>query len=777
MRLVVFATAVLGTFALAALGLRSVGADDAADTQPLSLSEEFDCRDAPSDPGPAVLRRLTIPEYVETVRVTVGVDLAADAERMLPADVRADGFSNTAYNLNVDLAHVEAYARLAEIAAGRMDLAAFLKKHVECKSFDAKCLRESTGRIGLLLLRGPLKSNEIDDYVAVARAVQEAGGTFDEAMSYVVEAMLQSPRFLYLVEDRSGDGTPRNVRPYERASRLSYALWGGPPDESLYAAAASGALAKPEVVAEQVKRMLADPRAVERSKQFVHDWLHLARLENLRPDAKRFPNWRPELGADMRDETLAVFEEVVWQQKRPLSDLLDAQVTYATPRLARHYGLPTGPLSGVPDDAGSRSADLVALYVFDGDGDVVRDVSGQQPPLDLKIADRGNVEWTGDGLVVKKSTILGTDGASKRLTAAVKKSNELTIDAWITPANTSQEGPARIVSLSNGSSNRNFTLGQEKDRYDVRLRSTKRSNNGLPSVAGPRNSVAAKLTHVVYTRDKTGRAKLYVDGEQVAAGNVDGDLRNWDDSYRLVLANETSKDRTWLGTFHRVALHARALSPEEIRDGGWGAKRYDLADVPHRGGLLTQGSVLTMGGDNASMVTRGLFVLHDLLSGKVDDPPPDVDTTPVPTEPGLSHREISEQRIADPACGACHTTFEPFAFGLEKFDGLGGFREKDEHGNALREDGAILLPGDEKPIEYATIAELSAALAKSERVKRTLTAKVTQFVIGRPLVESDGCLLNDIHDRGWKAGGTYADLVTAVVTSELVLKTRTEKTR
>ena len=84
---------------------------------------------------------------------------------------------------------------------------------------------------------------------------------------------------------------------------------------------------------------------------------------------------------------------------------------------------------------------------------------------------------------------------------------------------------------------------------------------------------------------------------------------------------------------------------------GEGPQRYDLTKVPARGGLLTQGSILTRGGDDASMVTRGLFVMHDLLRGVVKDPPPCVDTTPVASQPGLSQRSIAEKRIANANCG------------------------------------------------------------------------------------------------------------------------------
>lgn len=104
-------------------------------------------------------------------------------------------------------------------------------------------------------------------------------------------------------------------------------------------AADAGDLADRGKLAAQVQRMLKDSRTIDRSSQFLSEWLDLGRLANLRPDAKKFPNWDAQLATDMRDETLAYFREVAWKQNRPLSDLLNAQLTYATPRLAEHYGL------------------------------------------------------------------------------------------------------------------------------------------------------------------------------------------------------------------------------------------------------------------------------------------------------------------------------------------------------------------------------------------------------------------------------------------------------
>ena len=208
--------------------------------------------------------------------------------------------------------------------------------------------------------------------------------------------------------------------------------------------------------------------------------------------------------------------------------------------------------------------------------------------------------------------------------------------------------------------------------------------------------------------------------------------------------------------------------------GGAGLARYDLKSVPERGGLLTHGSVLTLGGDEASMVTRGLFVMHDLLRSGVNDPPPCVDTTPVPSKPGLTQRAIAEKRIANKACGGCHGKFEPLAFGLEKFDGLGAFHKTDEHGNPLRDDGEVLFPGTAKPVPYKTSAQLMDLLARSDRVRQCLTWKVTQFAVGRPLGQPDALVLDKIYQEAQKGGGTYASLIRAIIQSDLVQKTQTE---
>ena len=173
-------------------------------------------------------------------------------------------------------------------------------------------MRDLVAAMGKWLLRGPLDEREITNYSGIATTVASAGGDFKEAVSLIVEAMVQSPRFIYRVEQQRGDGTAWPVSDYELASRMSYIIWGAPPDQSLMRAADAGQLQDRRQVESQVRRMLSDPRAIERSSRFLAEWLNLDRLESLKPDVKRFPGWDPALAVDMRRETLAFFQELVW---------------------------------------------------------------------------------------------------------------------------------------------------------------------------------------------------------------------------------------------------------------------------------------------------------------------------------------------------------------------------------------------------------------------------------------------------------------------------------
>lgn len=213
---------------------------------------------------------------------------------------------------------------------------------------------------------------------------------------------------------------------------------------------------------------------------------------------------------------------------------------------------------------------LQVLYDFEeGEGSTVYDVSGVNT-YDLTINAPANVTWSTDGLTFDSSTFASSVSATNVGTAS-QTSSALTIEAWVQPATATASGPATIFTYSNSIWARNFTLGQgytdgsAGDVYEVRLRTSTTDINGIPSVETAAGTVTTDMTQVVYTRSSDGAVTVYLNGEPILDTTVTGTFDAWNVSYRLVLGNELSGDRPWLGTFRLVALYERALTPAEVQ--------------------------------------------------------------------------------------------------------------------------------------------------------------------------------------------------------------------
>jgi len=156
-----------------------------------------------------------------------------------------------------------------------------------------------------------------------------------------------------------------------------------------------------------------------------------------------------------------------------------------------------------------------------------------------------------------------TSNPPQELVKAIQSTGEFTIEIWLTPGKLQQAGPARMVTLSKDSAQRNFTLGQDGDRFDFRLRTTKTDGNGLPSLATPSVLKAGKM-HVVITFNAGGSLRIFVDAKQVAEKKYDGDLSSWDSGFRLAIGNELTSDRHWEGQLHRLAFYSKALDAAQV---------------------------------------------------------------------------------------------------------------------------------------------------------------------------------------------------------------------
>jgi len=215
-----------------------------------------------------------------------------------------------------------------------------------CKSADGApgvaCARMILSTLGRRAYRRPLTDSETDRLLGFYQRERKGGGTFDAGIENALAFVLVSPQFLFRFE-RDPDVAPADgvfrLSDLELASRLSFFIWSSIPDDQLLDVAVKGRLKDPVVLEQQVKRMLADPRARALGSNFAGQWLYLRNLKGLLPDEDVFPDFDDNLRQSMQRETEMLFENVVLEDHSVL-DLLTANYTFVNERLARHYGIP-----------------------------------------------------------------------------------------------------------------------------------------------------------------------------------------------------------------------------------------------------------------------------------------------------------------------------------------------------------------------------------------------------------------------------------------------------
>jgi hypothetical protein len=165
-------------------------------------------------------------------------------------------------------------------------------------------------------------------------------GNFDTGIEQLVTAVLASPDFLYRAIAPSADdhGKTFALDDFELASRLSFFLWSQGPDDELLKLAADGKLHDDDVIASQVERMLADPRAQSLVTNFALRWLNVDEIDAVDPDDRLFPDFTNALRDDFSTE-IQLFVSSVLLENHDVHELLTADWTFVNERLARHYGI------------------------------------------------------------------------------------------------------------------------------------------------------------------------------------------------------------------------------------------------------------------------------------------------------------------------------------------------------------------------------------------------------------------------------------------------------
>jgi hypothetical protein len=276
----------------------------------------------------SALRRLTHSQYNNTVRDLLG-DQSAPANQF-PTEDFVNGFKNQYQSQNLSPLLVEAYSAAAERLARNAFQGGDRRGLIPCKPSSA-CRARFVREFGLKAFRRPLEIGESERYEELFR--READ--FFKGAQIVVEAMLQSPSFLFRLDKTSNP----KLKSYVTAGRLSYALWDSMPDAALFESAARGELSTPKGVEATARRMLDDPRARRSLDEFVSQWMRFDRLLTGAKDRRRYPNFNREAAAAMTEETRSFISDLVWND-RNFMDAFTADYSFINADLAAIYGVP-----------------------------------------------------------------------------------------------------------------------------------------------------------------------------------------------------------------------------------------------------------------------------------------------------------------------------------------------------------------------------------------------------------------------------------------------------
>ena len=315
-------------------GASADGTDDGTDTgEPIGMCPEVTV-------GATPLRRLTRAQYANAVRDLLGVTADTD---ILGGDEKVGPFDSN-LSAPVSPVQIDQYRSLSEDVAA--DAIADLAGILPCQAGAPGCTGQFVASFGRRAFRRPLTQDEIDAHVALA----EGADTFEDGIRIVLQAMLQSPYFLYRFELDLPDPDATGVvalSDFELASRLSFFLWNSVPDDALLDAAEAGELADAQMLRTQAERLLDDARARESVASFHVQWLGLDELPYLTKDPNVYGTFDETLRDAMVAETRRFSSLVVLEGDGKLRTLLTAPYSYLDGPLYGLYGVTEPPDASV----------------------------------------------------------------------------------------------------------------------------------------------------------------------------------------------------------------------------------------------------------------------------------------------------------------------------------------------------------------------------------------------------------------------------------------------
>lgn len=314
-----------------------VGGDAANDVNGDVTASAAQQASNPSTLLPARIRRLTNAEYDESVKRLLGVDSKYGAS--FTPDTRQDGYTrNDAQRVDpVFMAQLgDAAQKIADSLKGRVQQLASCNVQQGNAQANEQCARNFLNNFVKKAYRRPPTQKETDALLTVYRA-GSTGATYDAGILAVIQAVLQSPSFVYLTELGDGQSRPITLTPYETASALAYLLTGGPPDDQLLQAAQSNQLARGDQRKQQAQRLLQQNTSQPQVTRMVHEWIGIDRIAETAKDSNVYPEFAGLRDA-MKREANDFVAETMWKPTGGgVSELLSASWTVAEDGLARMY--------------------------------------------------------------------------------------------------------------------------------------------------------------------------------------------------------------------------------------------------------------------------------------------------------------------------------------------------------------------------------------------------------------------------------------------------------
>jgi hypothetical protein len=296
----------------------------------------------PLDPGSKPVHRLGRIEYNNTLRDLLGVT-NRPADRFPSDGGGGGGFENNAETLFLPPLLLERYLATAAEAISQAAPERLYTTRPVWYSSQRLAARDNLRWFARRAFRRPVQDSEVQRLLALYDRTRSSGVPYESALKTAYKAILVSPHFLFRVEIDPPGKAPARISDHELAVRLSYFLWSSMPDEALFRVAEQGQLGNPEVLEQEVRRMLRDPKASALAESFAGQWFGVRNLTTgPQPDRQKHPEYTESLRDALAAEPVAFFNYLV-QLDRPLTELIEADYAFVNSELAKHYGLTNPP--------------------------------------------------------------------------------------------------------------------------------------------------------------------------------------------------------------------------------------------------------------------------------------------------------------------------------------------------------------------------------------------------------------------------------------------------